>query len=257
MTAGDGDATLHVTDDLPGLLLGELTVPEFARVQHHLRSCETCRDELVSMAIASGALVGAARHVASAPGDPEVRLSPLEEAANSSAGWLEQPATPPGGRHPRARRAPHRHRTFALAGGAVLALLLGLGGGVLLSRAALVTRGPTGPVVAAGRLRGVATPAAVGAAEVLAAGPTRVVHIRAEHLPALRPGHFYEVWLLDPRTDKMLPLGVLPPSGRATFAVPATLTEGYSAVNVSLQPNNGDPAHSATSELQGAIIPSR
>jgi len=257
MTAGEEDATLHVTDDLPGLLLGELTAPEFARVQHHLRSCAACRDELVSMAIASGALVGAARHFTSATGDPEVRESSSEEGADSVAGRHEGRSTSPGGPHPRARRTPNRHRGLALAGGAVLAVLLGLGGGVLLSRTALATRGPTGPVVAAGRLRGVATPAAVGAAEVLAAGPTRVVHIRAEHLPALRPGHFYEVWLLDPRTDKMLPLGVLPPSGRATFAVPATLTKGYSAVNVSLQPDNGDPAHSATSELEGAITPPR
>lgn len=246
MTAGDEDATLHVTDDLPGLFLGELTGAETARVRGHLSSCELCRDELVSMALASGALVGAARHIGGAT-----------EESSGAPGWDEKPSSVRRDTPRRNRQPPGGHHALVRAGGMVLAVLLGLASGFLLSRTAFAAHGPTGPVVASGRLRGVDAPAAAGAAEVLAAGPARVVHVRAEHLPALRPGQFYEVWLLDPRTDKMLPLGVLPPSGRAAFAIPAALTQGYSALNVSLQKDNGDPAHSATSELQGPITPAR
>jgi len=61
------------------------------------------------------------------------------------------------------------------------------------------------------------------------------------------------VWLLDPATLKMLPMGVLSPSGHGEYSVSATIMNGYSAVDVSLQANNGNPAHSQTSVMRAYL----
>jgi hypothetical protein len=51
----------------------------------------------------------------------------------------------------------------------------------------------------------------------------------------------------------MMPMGTLPPSGQASYGVSASLMAGYSAVDISLQANNGNPAHSAVSVLRGSL----
>ena len=61
---------------------------------------------------------------------------------------------------------------------------------------------------------------------------------------------YYEVWLLDRKTQKMLPVGVLPPDGQGTFRLPSEILAGYDSVDISLQPNNGDTEHSADSVLR-------
>ena len=63
------------------------------------------------------------------------------------------------------------------------------------------------------------------------------------------PGH-PRAWLLDPTTNKMLPLGQVGPSGTASFEVSDHLLAAYSAVDVSLEEDDGDPQHSPTSVLR-------
>ena len=104
------------------------------------------------------------------------------------------------------------------------------------------------------RARPLQAPAgAHGAVTVTAASGARQVQVSTDGLPAAGQGHYYEVWLLDPATLKMLPMGALAPSGQATFGVATGLMAGYSAVDVSLQANNGNPVHSATSVLRGTL----
>jgi Anti-sigma-K factor rskA len=95
--------------------------------------------------------------------------------------------------------------------------------------------------------------AASGAVTVTAASGAREVQVSTDGLPSPGQGHFYEVWLLDPATLKMMPMGALAPSGQATFGVATGLMAGYSAVDISLQANNGNPAHSAVSVLRGTL----
>ena len=67
-------------------------------------------------------------------------------------------------------------------------------------------------------------------------------------------GHFYEAWLLQPASGKMLPVGVLlTPGSPVSYRLPATLTLGYSYVDISRQANDGDPAHSADSVLRAQL----
>ena len=60
------------------------------------------------------------------------------------------------------------------------------------------------------------------------------------------------MWLLEPATNKMLPLGLVEPGGTATFRIDEELVAEYGAVDVSLEVDDGDPAHSVTSVLRGA-----
>jgi hypothetical protein len=64
---------------------------------------------------------------------------------------------------------------------------------------------------------------------------------------------FYEVWVLDPKTLQMQSLGVLR-GVKGDFAVPAGLDlRKLSVVDVSLEPYDGDPAHSRNSVVRGAL----
>jgi hypothetical protein len=55
--------------------------------------------------------------------------------------------------------------------------------------------------------------------------------------------------LFNPKTQQMLPLGVVGHSGRASFEVPDSLVGRNQIVDVSLERDDGDPGHSATRPL--------
>jgi hypothetical protein len=64
---------------------------------------------------------------------------------------------------------------------------------------------------------------------------------------------FVQVWLLDEKTGGMVALGVLD-GDQGSFAVPQGLDlQKYSQVDVSREPFDGDPAHSAVSLARGPV----
>jgi anti-sigma-K factor RskA len=133
---------------------------------------------------------------------------------------------------------------------AVIVGLVGLGWAV--SRQSPTA--PEAPVSAVASLRHLDAPTfATGVVVVRSIGSTRQMHIRIDGLGHPPPNHFYEVWLLRPATNKMLPVGILPPSGAANFELSASLMSQYSAIDVSLQVNDGDATHSSQSVLRGPI----
>jgi hypothetical protein len=81
-------------------------------------------------------------------------------------------------------------------------------------------------------------------------GQTTNMRVSTRGLPALPSGRFYEVWLFDPKTGKMLAVGVLGPGGSGSYAISRRLLFRYQVVDISLQADNGDPAHSRTSVLR-------
>lgn len=91
-----------------------------------------------------------------------------------------------------------------------------------------------------------------GTGEVFMASGARSAQMRVEthNLPKLKRGQFFYVWLLDPETNKMLPLGQVGPGGTATFEVSLDLLTSYTAVDVSLEQDDGDPQHSPRSVLR-------
>ncbi len=80
-----------------------------------------------------------------------------------------------------------------------------------------------------------------------------MVEVRA---PDLEPadGHF-EVWLIrSGSSTQMVSLGILPAGDVAHFTVPSTLlADGYTLVDVSDEPDDGEPAHSGDSVLRGDL----
>ena len=85
-------------------------------------------------------------------------------------------------------------------------------------------------------------------------GPSRTMFVGAQ-LPPTTNGDFYEVWLLRAASGQMLSVGVLPPDGKARYALPADLLAAYDSIDVSLERDDGVLAHSSDSVLRAKYAP--
>jgi len=222
--------TEHYDEELSSLLSGELTGEETRAVVAHLRECGPCTSALISVAVAHGALRAARRAmtppVASAPAvAPTPELAPLV--------------------------LPPRHRGRWV--GALAAALVLVGG--TLGGLAVTKHTPTSPPLAAvASLHHLDAPvSAVGDVTVHATAQELEMLVSTRGLPSAPANHFYEVWLLAPQTNKMLPLGVLSATGTGTYSISATIMRQFSDVDISLQDNNGIAQHSNTSVLRGTV----
>ena len=227
--------TEHVPDDLPALLSGDLPREQTTQVVAHLKACDACCRSLVSTAAATGALLSSARVFGQASpfrAHDHLAAEPLA-ALDAELPPLQTP------RRPRARLA---------AAAAVIALLAA--GGI-----AWVTRdagGPASPAsVQTAALRATSGSDARGVVTMRLPGRRTDMTVATKGLTAPGPGQFYEVWLFEPTTSKMVGIGVLAPDGRASFHLPAALVTAYAAVDVSLQRDDGNPRHSSHSVLRG------
>ena len=65
---------------------------------------------------------------------------------------------------------------------------------------------------------------------------------------------FEELWLLDADGRGMISVGIVPSNGQATFPLPSVgELAGYTVVDISLEPFDGNPAHSHNSILRGTL----
>jgi anti-sigma factor RsiW len=240
----------HVVDELPALLAGESSREQTLTVAAHLRACPQCQEELVSMVVAIGTLRAAARAEQVPARSARPAPSPLPSFSDSTGSPGAPVTETPDWLAGISRRGPAgwgTRRRLAVIAAAVVVIAGAVAAGLGLSAS-----GP--PVVNRAALHPLQAPAgASGAVTVTAAPGARQVQVSTDDLPAPGQGHYYEVWLLDPATLKMMPMGALAPSGRATFGVATGLMAGYSAVDISLQANNGNPVHSAVSVLRGTL----
>lgn len=234
-------------DDLALRALGE----DVPGTDEHLAACPQCRDELDTLR----SVVAVARTVeeADAPQDPP----PGVWAAVSTELGLGRPAagadaTAPGPDEVRdelaARRAQPRSwlRPVSLAAAALVGLLVGVGATLVATR----DSGST-VVVAATVLRPLEGEARSGDAEILRTADGRQLELDLRDLPA---GEGYlEVWLLDKEHKRLVPVGLLEGT-RGRFTIPEGIDLGeYPVVDVSLEPADGDPAHSGNSLARGTL----
>jgi Anti-sigma-K factor rskA/Putative zinc-finger len=215
----------HPYDELPGLLFGELNRAEVTVVSDHLAGCDDCRRELAVLAATSASLRATARQAQTAA-DPEA-----------------VPGTVPGGGQGAARPGWRHRPLIGLAAALALAVVA-----AVVFWTGLLRPDRSGSTVP---LAGVGAVAASGQASMAGDGGDRQMTVTADDLPALRPGQYYEVWLLDPDAGTVFPVGVLPPDGEARFTLPASVVGRYQAIDVSLEADDGDPAHSKRSLLRG------
>jgi anti-sigma-K factor RskA len=234
--------TPHVSDQLSMLVTGELDRTDTHQVAGHLRACGPCRNELVDVIAANAALRSASRvRQADRREDeaqveqsgeplPSIELSP--DADQSEGGRL--------------RSDPRRwYRRLGVAA-ACAAVLVGAG---LITADTVHKPAPIVATVALHPLDNTAV--TLGDVTVIAADDLRQMTVTGSGLGTPPKNQFYEVWLLNPATNKMLPVGVLSSTGTNHYVITAALMSDYSAVDVSLQTNDGDPRHSNVSVLRG------
>jgi hypothetical protein len=218
--------------DLSGLFLGELTNAQVGEVASHLDRCEECRAEVAELAVGHALLSSAARTLGGAALVP----NPTE-------------SLPPGASPAHRARRVRRGVTLGLAAAVVIGAGVA-GAGQFFSKAPVPAAG--GEPFASADLEPVS---GTGNGKVMmahdAAATTRMT-IETHDLPTPRAGRFYYAWLLNPKTNKMLPLGQVGPGGGATFTLDDDLLDRYTAVDVSLEADDGDPQHSVTSVLRAS-----
>jgi hypothetical protein len=248
MTGAVSPAHEEILDDLPAMLTGELSPSRERAVAEHLDGCDPCRRELAVVARASAWLQDA------------IRLDVVTELSAGSSTTESSPATaadlPPlqlprhswsPARGSRRARTPHAGRWLAAAAAVVL-LVAGVLGGVVVGRA---SNDSSGTAVALHPVTGgLSVGNAAGEAKLSASGGMRLA---VNGLPTPPGSDFYEVWLYDPPTGRMLSVGVLPANGKGSYSLPSSLKNTYSAVEISLEPNDGNPEHSKVSVLRGPL----
>lgn len=225
------DAAGH--PDLLALVRGELGNAETLDADAHLDNCEECRQALVDLVVGNSLLSRAAR----------------TESDGATVARAVLPAPPPL-QLPPSRRGVRRPALLAAAAAVVIGLA-GVVGAGLIDRDGPEEEpdAPSYTAVALDPVEG----SAVGRARITGGGDDRIrLTIEAPELPGAREGRFYYAWLLDPTTNKMLPLGQVGPDGSASFELDHALVTAYSAIDVSLEDDDGDPAHSVTSVLRGS-----
>lgn len=149
-------------------------------------------------------------------------------------------------------RTKSRRRSLVLA---VAAGFVGLLGGLVVNNS---SNSPTpaepiaAPVIAKAQLASLPGRTGTGVAEVRETTVGEIVHVDATGLP--NKSGFYQVWLLDAGAKRMYSLGVLGGGESGDFVVPQGVKiSDYPIVDVSLQQQNGNPAHSKDSWVRGNL----
>lgn len=230
---------------LVGLALGDDASSD---LDTHVEQCSECRCEIERTRVVLAVVPQLVR-------DPVQLERPPESVWADIQGSLSNDAVPPaiGSSGPRAGGWP---RSFA-------ASALGLAAGVAATLAIVVASEDSVPApsseagaattLAQGRLEPFSTDSATaGTATVVSRDGQRYLQVRLSDLPSERDA-YVQAWLLDPVTDQMIALGLMN-GGSSSFDVPDGVDFAkFSAVDVSLEPLDGDPAHSETSLARGSL----
>ncbi|MET0819939.1 MAG: anti-sigma factor [Aeromicrobium sp.] len=94
-----------------------------------------------------------------------------------------------------------------------------------------------------------------GTAQVVRRDGARTLDVDLSGTPAPRDD-YVQTWLFDPKTNEMIAIGVMD-GDSSSFPIPASVDlDTYTSVDISLEPLDGNPAHSATSLARGELRPS-
>ena len=234
----------HLDPELLALLaLGESpgTGDDFIGAQRHLEACEACRHHLEALSsVASTARTITAEDTLVAPPDSVWSGISAELAAPA-------PTLPAGVVALSARR-----RTSWVAVAAAACIGIVVGSGVMYAATSSQRATVAQTVVAEASLSPLPGSKATGSVEVVSTSTGSQVVVDVSGLAA--PDGFYEVWLLDAKGEKLIALGVLDSSDKGTFAMPPGVAmSDYPVVDVSLEPSDGNPAHSHHSLVRGTL----
>ena len=134
-----------------------------------------------------------------------------------------------------------------VAAAAALGLVVGVGATVIVNRNDVQVAAST-PLTALPGQTG------HGTAELL--GARNDPELRVSVAGPLPTDRYREVWLINSDGERMYSLGVLPESGSGTYPLPTLLADGldgFTIVDVSIEPYDGNPEHSRISEVRGTL----
>ncbi|WP_162799130.1 anti-sigma factor [Nocardioides sp. 616] len=273
----------HVDDQvIAALALGDtddLPPPKVEAAQVHLLTCQACRDSLAQLRETFDLVRASADDVGVAPPDHvwaaiSAEIARETEMPEGSAGTQLLTATP----EPPSAEDPPRHAAGAAgttgtpagevvsldrrrrsvpawlaATAAVVTLTVGLGGGMILANGSDDETPPAASVVGTAELASLDERAAArGQAQVRRHDDRVVLHVDAQELGD--PDGIREVWLINLDGSRMVSLGLLARGEAGDFEFPEKLLdEGYRIVDISAEPDDGDPVHSGESLARGTL----
>lgn len=244
-------------DDLAALVVDPDDVTD--ELHRHVASCPDCGALLASLADVRR-VVGEDELV---PAPDRVREQVLSHVRSPSApdpsdDLAARPVPLPVDAPARPNGRPSRRTIPAWAAGiaAGIALVAGLGLGRLTDGSEVpeaVDPGPDpGTVVAAAELTALDSDDARGVARAVRSDDTITLRVEASSLG--EEDGFHEVWLINVDGTRMVALGVLAAGAQGEFGVPMGLIEeGYRIVDISVEPEDGDPTHSGVSLARGEL----
>ncbi|MEV0287975.1 MULTISPECIES: anti-sigma factor domain-containing protein [unclassified Kribbella] len=254
----------HLDEELLAQWALEGTAPD-PDAAAHLSTCPDCQTTLAELRELA-AEATSAPHLASPPPALWDRIAadlhlttpstptpttPPEAPTTPTPDRTAPPATTASTPEPTTPAAPARRgygrRTLVLA--ASVAAVLGVGIG--LGAAAVLDRDEEAPPpVAVVQLEPLPGKTGGGTADLIQDGNELKVSVTGLDAST----GYYELWLINADGERMVSLGVLDPAQGGTFRIPDNLTsEGYRIVDVSLEPNDGNPAHSRDSVVRGTL----
>ena len=240
-------------EDLAGLALEHDDVP--ADALRHVETCAECAEVVASLAAArrlagEGPLVAPPAHVR------DQVMAHVRPPAAASTDEVVAPPIPLPVAGTGTPDAPGRRGVSVWLAGmaAAVALLAGLG----LGRLTVADPAPEavdpvpGTVVAAADLTALDSDAPRGVASAVEKGDTITLRVSAEQLGGEDGVH--EVWLINVDGKRMVAVGLLASGDEGEFEVPLRLIdEGYRIVDISIEPDDGDPTHSGVSLARGEL----
>jgi anti-sigma-K factor RskA len=226
--------------------------PLTAAEQDHLASCPECRNEFVELSRIA--------HLGRQPERVAPQLVPTDAIWQSIQGQLASQATAPATTEPSAepppsaptiaelpRRTPRLRSWFLVAAAAVFGLIIGAG----ITTVAVRDRVEVTSSIPLEALPG---QTGRGTAELIRERGRPELRVQIDAPPTR--DRYREVWLINTDGQRMYPLGVLPDDGRATYPLPPALAgqlQGFNIVDVSIEPYDGNPAHSHESQVRGVL----
>lgn len=238
----------HISAELPLLLSGEASRPAVDDAAAHLRVCEDCRQDLVSVVIAHSALASAHRYAADVMGSARP-LAPVREPAEPRplpdlSGVLDVIRDEADSEH----RSAGRRRWVPYAVAAAAAGII-IGGGAVVTAQHLTESGTSGRTVQLSAFGVGLTPAS---ATMTTVDDQATVRVDAASLPSLAPTQRYEMWLTNTQRTRMQPVGWIGTGGRATVNVPQQVMNQFTNIEVSIQRVDAPTYdYSGTSVLRG------
>jgi anti-sigma factor RsiW len=238
-------------DDLAALVLTpDATTDE---VRRHVESCADCRETAAALSDVRR-LVGEEPLVPAPDGVRERVLAEARTPAGSDEVVRPMPL-PVGVGTPSTGRRAHRIPAWAAGLAAGIALVAGLGLGRLTAAEPEPPQAQpekSGAVVAAAALTALDSDAARGEASAVREDDMITLRVKARELGD--EDGFHEVWLINVDGKRMVALGVLAEWDTGEFQVPRGLIEeGYRIVDISVEPDDGDPTHSGVSLARGEL----